>query len=340
MEWYLHQTITLPAGQQEERIDKFLRQKLPSHISRTRIQVAIKQGNLLVNEKPTKSSYQVRPLDIIKIFLPHPPRSEEIQAEKIPLEIVYEDDSLLVVNKEAPMVVHPAHGNWSGTLVNALLHHLDQLPTSTPEQKLRPGLVHRLDKGTSGLLVIAKKEESLAHLARQFFKRTAKRQYLALVWGDISEKEGRIEIHLKRHPKDRRRFTTSLDGEGKNAITHFKVLRRWGYVTLISCTLETGRTHQIRVHMQHLGHPLFGDERYGGDQVRKGPSFSKYKRFIQNNFQLMPHQALHATSLSFVHPRTGKKMQFEVPPPENFQELLGRWDRYLDAPSVSPEEVT
>ncbi|MEM7361644.1 MAG: RluA family pseudouridine synthase [Bacteroidota bacterium] len=323
---FLHETIHLPAGQRPFRLDKFLTGQLPN-VSRTRIQAGIKESNILVNEKNVKASYAVRPFDTIQILLPYPPRDEDIAPEDLPLDIVYEDAHLLVVNKAAPMVVHPGHANWTGTLVNALLYHIDHLSTTT-DNPVRAGLVHRIDKGTSGLLVVGKTEESLAHLAGQFYHRTVNRRYLALIWGNLKEDEGTVSVPLGRSPKDRRVMTAYPEGEGKHAVTHYQVIKRYSYTTLITCKLETGRTHQIRAHMKHIGHPLFGDPRYGGDTVLFGPRFSKYLTFVKNGFSLLPHQALHATSLEFVHPATGQVMTFEVPPPDNFQRLLDKWERY------------
>lgn len=326
MDLYLHHTITLPAGQQPCRLDKLLCEKL-ANVSRTRIQAGIKQGNIVVNEKKMKASYPVRPFDTIKVLLPRPPRAKEILPENIPLDIVYEDEHLIVVNKAAPMVVHPAHENWTGTLVNALLYHFGKLPAAEGNEA-RPGLVHRIDKGTSGLLMVAKTEDSLAHLARQFYHHTVGRRYLALVWGNVKEDRGTIAVSLGRSKKDRRVMAAYEDGEGKASVTHYEVIKRLGYVTLVSCQLETGRTHQIRAHMKHIGHPLFGDPRYGGDSVVLGPRFSKYMTFIENSFKQLPYQALHAQLLAFVHPATNEKMTFEAPLPPAFQQVIERWERY------------
>ena len=326
MDLYVHYTIALPAGQQPFRLDKLLCEKLAS-VSRTRIQAGIKQGNVRVNEQAVKASYQVRPFDTIKVLLPRPPRAKEILPEDIPLDIVYEDEHVIVVNKAAPMVVHPAHENWTATLVNALLYHFGQLPAAAGSEA-RPGLVHRIDKGTSGLLVVAKTEDSLAHLARQFYHHTVGRRYIALVWGEPKEDRGTIAVSLGRSKKDRRIMVGYEDEQGKASLTHYKVIKRLGYVTLVSCELETGRTHQIRAHMKHIGHPLFGDPRYGGDSVVVGPRFSKYVAFVENSFKQLPYQALHAELLAFVHPVTGKKMTFEVPLPPAFQQVVNRWERY------------
>lgn len=328
-ELYVHHTIELPEGQQPWRLDKLLREKL-ANVSRTRLQVGIKEGNILVNGKKAKASYQVRPLDVIKVLLPRPPRTTEILPENLPLDIVYEDDDVIVVNKAAPMVVHPAHENWTGTLVNALLYHFGQLPAAEGNEA-RPGLVHRIDKGTSGLLVVAKREESLAHLARQFYDHTVGRRYLALVWGDVKDDEGTISVPLGRSKHDRRIMVGYEEGQGKASITHYKVVKRWGYVTLVMCELETGRTHQIRAHMKHIGHPLFGDPRYGGDYAVVGPRFSKYLSFIKNCFEHLPYQALHAQFLQFIHPVTKEKMTFEVAAPDNFAKVIDKWDRYKSA---------
>ena len=327
MDLYVHHIIALPAGQQPCRLDRLLCEKLAG-VSRNRVQAGIKQGNVRVNDKEVKASYQVRPLDTIKVLLPRPPRAKEILGEDIPLDIVYEDKHLVVVNKEAPMVVHPAHENWTGTLVHALLHHFGQLPSAAGNEA-RPGLVHRIDKGTSGLLVVAKEEESLAHLARQFYHHTVGRRYVALVWGEVKEEKGTISVPLGRSKRDRRVMVGYEEGQGKPSVTHYEVIKRLGYVTLVACQLETGRTHQIRAHMKHIGHPLFGDPRYGGDQVVLGPRFAKYVSFVQNSFNELPYQALHAQLLAFVHPSTGEKMRFEAPLPPAFAHVVERWERYM-----------
>ena len=323
--------IAVDPGQEPIRIDKFLVTRLPN-VSRNRIQAGIKQGAVLVSQKSVKANYLVKPQDIIQVFLPTSPRTDHIVGEDIPLNIVYEDQDLLVVNKEALMVVHPAHENWTGTLVNALVYQFDQLPAAAGNEG-RPGLVHRIDKGTSGLLVIAKNEESLTHLAHQFMQHSVEREYRALVWGDLPQEQGTINVPIGRSPKDRRimiAYPPTATG-GKKAITHYQVIERIGYVTLVACRLETGRTHQIRAHMHHLGHPLFADPRYGGNQILQGQPTAKYRTFVQRNFTILPHQALHAQTLGFIHPRTKEKMSFEAPLPAAFQQLLDRWRVYTTA---------
>lgn len=330
-ELYEHHQFTADQKQGLLRLDKFLCDRL-SHISRSRIQHAASAGSILVNGKPAKPSYKVKPGDKISIVLPYPKQEFELIAEDIPLNIVHEDKYLLVLNKPAGIVVHPGHGNFSGTLVNALIHHFKQLPVSpTPsvERETRPGLVHRLDKNTTGLLVVAKEEVAMTHLAKQFFDRTIDRKYAALVWGDLKEEEGTITGHIGRSLKNRTLMHVFPDGEyGKMAITHWKVIERLGYVTLVECKLETGRTHQIRVHFKHIGHPLFNDAAYGGDKILKGTTFTKYKQFVQNCFKILPRQALHARSLGFEHPDTGKQMHFEAELPEDMSVLVEKWRNY------------
>ena len=327
-ELYEHFALTVDKGQALVRVDKFLTFRM-EHCSRNRIQAAADGGNILVNGAPVKSSYKVKPLDRISIVMPYPRREVEIIPENIPLDITYEDDDVILVNKNAGMVVHPGHGNYSGTLVNALTYHLKDLPLFQ-QGDMRAGLVHRIDKNTSGLLVIAKNEISHAKLAKQFFDHTIKRRYVALVWGDFADEEGTITGNIGRSRTDRLKMAVYPDGsDGKHAVTHYKVLKRYGYVTLIECRLETGRTHQIRVHMEYIGHPLFNDERYGGDRILKGTTFSKYRQFIENCFEIMPRQALHARSLGFVHPRTGEEVYFEAPVPPDMQAVLSRWDNYV-----------
>ncbi len=327
-ELYEHHRIVADKGQSLLRIDKFLYHKLEG-ISRTKIQSAAQAGNILVNDVAVKPNYKIKPNDVISIVLPHPPHEFELIPQDIPLNIVYEDDDLIIVNKEAGMVVHPGHGNWDGTLVNALLYHLKDLPLFQ-KGEVRPGLVHRIDKNTSGLLVIAKTEYALNHLAKQFFNRTTKRRYVALVWGSFSEEEGTITGHIDRCLKDRTRQQVFPDGsQGKHAVTHYKVLEHLGYVSLIECRLETGRTHQIRVHMEHIGHPLFNDEKYGGDRILKGTTFTKYKQFINNCFQELPRHALHAKSLAFEHPTTGKEMSFTSEIPDDMKTVIEKWRIYI-----------
>ncbi|MCH5335446.1 MAG: RluA family pseudouridine synthase [Alistipes sp.] len=326
-ELYEHFAITADRGQSPLRLDKFLTCRM-EHCSRNRIQTAADEGNILVNGRPAKASYKVKPLDRISIVMPYPRRETEIVAQQIPLDILYEDDELLIVNKPAGMVVHPGHGNFDGTLVNALAWHLRDLPPAGGDES-RVGLVHRIDKDTSGLLVIAKSERAHARLAKQFFDHTVTRRYTALVWGDFETDEGTIEGNIGRSRRDRTTMSVYPDGsEGKHAVTHWKVLRRFGYVTLVECRLETGRTHQIRTHMQWIGHPLFADERYGGDRILKGTTFAKYRRFVENCFELMPRQALHARCLGFVHPATGREVFFDSPLPDDFAAVVDRWQTY------------
>ncbi|MDQ3051288.1 MAG: RluA family pseudouridine synthase [Bacteroidota bacterium] len=332
-ELYEHHRIIVDKGQSLLRIDKFLMMRLVN-VSRNRIQNAADAGSILVNSVPVKPSYRVKPADTITIVLAHPPRDVEIIAEDIPVEILYEDADLVIVNKHAGLVVHPGYGNYSGTLVNAMAYHFhpDLLGKSIEAETIRPGLVHRIDKNTSGIMVIGRSEKALTHLAKQFYDRTIKRRYLALVWGDFDGDEGTITGHIGRNQTDRKSMEVYPDGEhGKHAVTHYKVLERFGYVTLVECRLETGRTHQIRVHMKHIGHPLFNDETYGGKKILKGTTFSKYKLFVEHCFEMVPGQALHARSLGFIHPSTGKEMYFEAPPPQNFHSMLDRWRVYIQS---------
>lgn len=335
-ERYEHFAITVDRGQSMIRLDKFLVDRM-EHCSRNRIQTAADDGNILVNGTPAKASYKVKPLDRITLVMPYPKRELEIIPEDIPLDIVYEDDDLLIVNKAAGMVVHPGCGNYSGTLVNALAYHLRHLEMFR-EGDMRAGLVHRIDKDTSGLLVIAKNELSHVRLAKQFFDHTIHRRYVALAWGNFDEDEGTITGNIGRDPRDRMLMHVFADGsQGKHAVTHYKVLRRYGYVTLVECRLETGRTHQIRVHMAWQGHPLFNDPRYGGDRILKGTTFSKYRQFISNCFDLLPRQALHARSLGFVHPTTGRDMLFESELPEDLSAVIAKWDGYVAARGMYEE---
>ncbi len=322
-----HFKIVVDKGQSLLRIDKFLMLRI-ENASRNRIQNAIDAGNVLVNKKAIKASYKVKPFDEISIVLPHPPRDNEVYAEDIPINIIYEDDDVALVNKEAGMVVHPGYGNWNGTLVNALVHHFNQLP-QLPGNDGRPGLVHRIDKDTSGLLLISKNERAMTYLAKQFYDHSITRQYLALVWGDL-ENDGKVEGYIGRSAKDRKVMDVYDDPEkGKWSVTHYKVVERFNYVTLIQCELETGRTHQIRAHMQHIGHPLFSDAPYGGDKIRKGTLFAKYKSFVDNCFTLMPRQALHAKSLGFIHPTKKEYVYFETEIPEDFVAVLEKWRDYI-----------
>ncbi len=322
-----HHRFEVDKGQSQLRLDKYLAINM-RNTSRSRIQDAADQGSILVNGTVQKSSYKVKPDDVITIVMPYPKYENEIIAEDIPLDIIYEDDQVLVINKPAGLVVHPGHGNYSGTLVNALTHHLKGLDM-LDDSDMRAGLVHRIDKNTSGLLVIAKNVKAHAHLAKQFFDHTTSRKYVALVWGDIKEEEGTITGNIGRSVRDRLKMFVFEDGsDGKHAVTHYRVLQRFGYVTLVECELETGRTHQIRVHMAYKGHHLFNDERYGGDRVLKGTTFSKYKQFVENCFALLPRQALHAKSLGFTHPTTGERMEFSSPLPQDFTALIEKWESY------------
>ncbi|SFS91464.1 ribosomal large subunit pseudouridine synthase D [Zhouia amylolytica] len=307
------------------RVDKFLMNFI-ENATRNKIQQAAKNGNIHVNGKPVKQNYKVKANDVVKVLFEYPPYEHLLTPEDIPLDIVYEDDTLLVVNKPAGMVVHPGHGNYSGTLINALVYHFDNLPANSDN---RPGLVHRIDKDTTGLLVIAKTEHALNHLSNQFAEKTSEREYVALVWGNVNEDEGTVEGHIGRHKKNRLQMDVYEDGShGKEAVTHYKVLERLGYVTLVSCKLETGRTHQIRVHMKHIGHTLFNDARYGGDKILKGTSFTKYKQFVENCFKILPRQALHAKTLGFEHPVTGEFMCFDSELPEDMVACLDKWRHY------------
>jgi len=320
-----HFSFSADPGQEHLRVDKYLMNRI-ENTTRNKIQQAAKAGSIFVNDIAVKSNYKVKGGDVVKVLFAHPPYENLLVAENLPIEVLYEDDTLIIINKAAGMVVHPGHGNYSGTLINALLYHFENLPQNAQQ---RPGLVHRIDKDTSGLLVIAKTEEALTHLSKQFFDKSSERKYIALVWGNIAEEEGTIEGHIGRHPKNRLQMTVYPEGEaGKNAVTHFKVIERFGYVTLVECQLETGRTHQIRAHMKHIGHTLFNDERYGGDSILKGTSFTKYKQFVENCFKLLPRQALHAKTLGFIHPTTGEKMHFESKMPEDIENALEKWRLY------------
>ncbi len=325
---YEHHRILVDKGQSPVRIDKFLTERI-ANATRNKVQQTIDSGGVQVNGHSVKSNYRIKGLDDIRVLLEKPPRDTEVISENIPLDIVYEDKDLLVVNKPPGMVVHPAHGNWSGTLVNGLVYHFENLPEMKGNVG-RPGLVHRIDKDTSGLLVIAKTEETMAPLAAQFFHHTIQRTYLALVWGEPESDEGTIVGNVGRSTKDRKVMDVFPDGsQGKHAVTHWKVLKRLRYVSLVQCTLETGRTHQIRAHFKFLGHPLFNDAMYGGDKIRKGTQFAKYKSFISNCFDAMPRQALHAKSLGFVHPITNENLYFEAPIPSDFATVLEKWEHYV-----------
>ncbi len=323
-----HYNIVVDPGQTLLRIDKFLSNRL-MNATRSRLQQAADEGKILVNKIPVKSSYKVKPGDEISIVMDYPRRELKIIPENIPLNIVYEDDSLIVLNKPAGLVVHPGHGNYSGTLVNALAYHFKELPLFNSDDP-RPGLIHRIDKNTSGLLVVAKTMEAKVSLSLQFFEKTTKRRYVALVWGDLENNEGTITGNIGRSLKNRQVFTVFSEGEhGKHAVTHYKVIERLGYVNLVECRLETGRTHQIRVHMKHIGHPLFNDDNYGGDQILRGTTFTKYKQFVSNCFQMIPRQALHAQMLGFVHPATGVEMVFESELPDDLANVIVKWRNYL-----------
>lgn len=340
-ELYEHYRVAADKGQTPLRIDKFLMNRV-ENATRTKIQQAAENGNVLVNDKPVKSNYKVKPFDVITVVFAHPPREIELIPQNIPIDIVYEDDDLIIINKQPGMVVHPGYGNYKGTLVNALVYHFQQLPVSksgatlnisekSKEQALlRPGLVHRLDKNTSGIMVVAKSELAMMKLAKDFFDRNLDRKYQALVWGDFQEDEGTVIGNIGRHLRDRKLMDVfPPDSEhGKHAVTHYKVLERFGYVTLIECKLETGRTHQIRAHMKHIGHSLFNDDTYGGDRILKGTTFAKYKQFVDNCFTLLPRQALHAKSLGFNHPVTGKYIHFDSELPEDMQAVITKWRGY------------
>ncbi|WP_410881203.1 RluA family pseudouridine synthase [Myroides sp. DW712] len=333
-ELYEHFRFEAGKGQAPLRVDKFL-MNLVENATRNKIQQAAANGNIFVNEVAVKSNHKVKALDVVRVLMKQPPFENIIIPENIPLNIVYEDEALLVVNKEPGLVVHPGHGNYTGTLVNALAYHFDNLPLNSSE---RPGLVHRIDKDTSGLLVVAKTEWAMTELQRQFAEKTTEREYIALVWGNVEEEEGTIESYIGRHVKDRMQMAAFDDEEkGKWAVTHYKVLERFGYVTLVSCRLETGRTHQIRVHMKHIGHTLFNDERYGGNAILKGTTFTKYKQFVENCFQLLPRQALHARTLGFEHPVTKEYMRFDSEVPQDMIACIEKWRNYAQNSALELE---
>jgi len=323
-----HYRLTVDAGQSAIRIDKFLANRI-ENASRSRLQAAADAGNILVNGKSVKPNYKVKPSDDIQIVMDYPRRELKIIAEDIPLNIVYEDDQLIIINKPPGFVVHPGHGNYSGTLVNALAFYFKDLPLFNSEDP-RPGLVHRIDKDTSGLMVVAKTELAKNKLAFQFFEKTTERRYQALVWGNLKETEGTITGNIGRSLKNRQVFTVFPEADfGKHAVTHYKVLKQIGYVNLVECRLETGRTHQIRVHMKYINHTIFNDSNYGGDQILRGTTFSKYRQFVQNCFKVLPRQALHAKTLGFIHPVTGEKMVFNSELPEDMLAVIEKWENYI-----------
>ncbi|WP_047419352.1 RluA family pseudouridine synthase [Cellulophaga sp. Hel_I_12] len=332
-ELFEHYSVTASKGQEPLRVDKFLMNFIENAV-RNKIQNAAREGHIWVNDVAVKQNYKVKAGDHVRVLFEHPPHENLLVPEDIPINVVYEDQDLMVVNKPAGMVVHPGHGNYSGTLINALLHHIKDLPVNRNE---RPGLVHRIDKDTSGLLVIAKTDIAMTHLSKQFFDKTSEREYVALVWGNVEDESGTIEGHVGRHPTNRLQMTVFPEGDqGKEAVTHYKVLERLGYVTLISCQLETGRTHQIRVHLKHIGHTLFNDARYGGERVLKGTTFTKYKQFVENAFKLLPRQALHAKTLGFMHPTSGEFMRFDSEIPEDMNACIEKWRQYSKS-SISEE---
>ena len=324
---YEHFRVVVDKGQEMMRVDKYLFDRL-TYASRNRIQKAADAGFVMANGKAVKSSYKVKPLDVITVMMDRPRYDNEVIPEDIPLDVVYEDRYLMVVNKPAGLVVHPGHGNYHGTLVNAIAWHLKDNPDYDANDP-HVGLVHRIDKDTSGLLVVAKNPDAKTHLGNQFFHKTTRRRYRALVWGNVEQDEGTITGDIGRNPRDRMQMAVLPDGEGKHAVTHYRVLERFGYVTLVECILETGRTHQIRVHMKHIGHILFNDERYGGHEILKGTHFAKYKQFVNNCFDICPRQALHAMTLGFKHPVTGQEMDFSAPLPPDMTALIERWRSYI-----------
>lgn len=351
-ELFEHYKVTADKGQEPLRIDKFLMNRV-QNATRTKIQQAAENGNILVNTKAVKSNYKVKPHDVITVVFSHPPREIELIPQNIPINVVYEDDDLIIINKDPGMVVHPGYGNYKGTLVNALVYHFQNLPINksgatveiTEKSKelasIRPGLVHRLDKNTSGIMVVAKSEVAMVKLAQDFFDRNLDRKYIALVWGDFDEDSGTVTGNIGRHLKDRKKMDVFPEGseEGKHAVTHYKVLKRFGYVTLIECKLETGRTHQIRAHMQHISHPLFNDDTYGGNRILKGTTFSKYRQFVDNCFELMPRHALHAKSLGFNHPKTGKFIHFDSEIPKDMQSVIDKWRKYSHSVNIEDDAV-
>ncbi len=337
-ELFEHHRFTVDKGQSITRIDKYLVNLMPK-ISRNRIQDAAENSSILVNDKPVKSNYKVKPNDVISIVLKYPPSEFVIVPQDIPINIAYEDDDILLVNKQPGLVVHPGFGNFEGTLLNAVAWHLKDAQGFDANNS-RLGLVHRIDKDTSGLLLVAKNENAKSLLGKQFFEKTTKRHYQALVWGNVKEDEGTIVGDMARDPRDRMQFTVFPEGENpnaKHAVTHYKVLERFGYVTLVECRLETGRTHQIRVHMRHIGHTLFNDERYGGTEILRGTTFAKYKQFVKNCFDICSRQALHAKTLGFVHPRTGEEMFFDSELPEDMKKLIDKWRVYANSKDLEEQ---
>ena len=327
-ELYEHHHVVVDPGQEPVRVDKFLFNKI-QNVSRNKVQQAAKAGNILVNDKEVKSSYKVKSGDIVSVVMSYPPREVEINPEDIPLDIVYEDDDVIVVNKQAGLVVHPGHGNYTGTLLNGLAYYFEQTGQLKKVENGFGYLVHRIDKDTSGLLLVTKNEMAQTMLAKQFFDHSVERSYVALVWGDMEMDEGVIEGHIGRSLKDRRVMTVFPDGEyGKAAVSHYKVLQRFGYLTMVECKLETGRTHQIRAHFKYIGHPLFNDARYGGDQILKGTTFTKYKQFVLNSFKILPRQALHAKSLGFIHPGSNKNVFFDSALPPDMKAAIDKWEKY------------
>ena len=319
-----HYSFNVDLGQEPLRVDKYLLNKI-ENTTRTKIQFGIKNGSVYVNRNKVKTNYKVKGGDQIKVLFNHPPHENLLVPEKIPLNIIYEDETIIVINKDPGLVVHPGHGNYSGTLVNGLLYHFEKLP----KNNFRPGLVHRIDKDTSGLIVVAKTESSMANLSNQFLMKTTKREYNALVWGDVIQDNGSINGNIIRNPKNRLQMSVSKDiKKGKKAITNYNVIERFGYVTLLSCKLETGRTHQIRVHLKHIGHNLFNDERYGGNLILKGTTFSNYKKFVQNCFKILPRQALHAKVLGFNHPKSNNWIEFDSELPDDMKGAIGKWRNY------------
>ena len=342
-ELFEHHRVVADKGQELLRVDKFLMNRI-ENASRTKLQHAAEAGSILVNGKAVKSNYRVKPGDVVTVVLPHPPREIELIPQNIPINVVYEDDDLIIVNKDPGMVVHPGYGNYTGTLINALVYHFQNLPVSKtqigdPEAQKRPGLVHRIDKNTSGIIVIAKSELAMTKLAKDFFDRNIDRTYVALVWGDFKEDSGTVTGHIGRSIRDRKLQMVYPEGDqGKHAVTHYKVLERFGYVTLVECKLETGRTHQIRVHMQYIGHPIFNDETYGGDRILKGTTFAKYKQFIENCFKIMPRHGLHAKSLGFTHPTTKKYIFFDSEIAPDMKAVIEKWRNYSTFNQTMEEE--